>query len=71
MRQKTIGLRLYHVGNISSHQNMEVKQLGPQLTLGWVTIQGLDVDAVAKNTVKIPEAGKRGLHYTLMGSSVT
>ena len=52
MRQKTIGLRLYHVGNISSHQNMEVKQLGPQLTLGWVTIQGLDVDAVAKNTVK-------------------
>ena len=30
----------------------EVKQLGPWLALGWVTIQGLDVDAVATNTVK-------------------
>ena len=25
---------------------VEVKQLGPRLALGWVTIQGLDVDAV-------------------------
>ena len=27
-------------------------QLWPRLPIGWVTIQGLDVDAVAKNTVK-------------------
>ena len=45
-------LRLYQVGNTSSHKNTEVKQLGPRLALGWVTIQGLDVDAVATNTVK-------------------
>ena len=30
-------------------KNAEVKQLGPQLALGWMTFQGLDVDAVAKN----------------------
>ena len=30
----------------------EVKQLGPRLALGWVTIQGLDMDTVATNTVK-------------------
>ena len=30
----------------------EVKQLGPRLALGWVTIHGLDVDTVATNTVK-------------------
>ena len=29
-----------------------VKPLGPRLAFGWVTIQGLDVDAVATNTVK-------------------
>ena len=45
-------LRLYHVGNTSSRKNTEVKQLGPRLALGWVTIQGLDVDAVATNNVK-------------------
>ena len=45
-------LRLYQVGNTSSHKNTEVKQLGPWSALGWVTIQGLDVDAVATNTVK-------------------
>ena len=28
------------------------KLLGPRLALGWVTIQGLDADAVATNTVK-------------------
>ena len=45
-------LRLHQVGNTSSHKNTEVKQLGPQLALGWVTIEGLDVDAVVTNTVK-------------------
>ena len=45
-------LRLYQVGNTRSRKNTEVKQLGPQLALGWVTIKGLDVDAVATNTVK-------------------
>ena len=32
--------------------------------LGWVTIQGLDVDAV--KYCKIPEAEKRGLNYMLL-----
>ena len=27
-------------------------EFGPRLALGWVTIQGLDVDNVATNTVK-------------------
>ena len=44
---------MYQVGNTSSRKITEAKQLGPRLTLGWVTIQGLDVDAVcSKNTVK-------------------
>ena len=29
-----------------------VKHLGPRLAVGWVTVQGLDVDVVAKNNVK-------------------
>ena len=33
----------------------EVQQLGPRLALEWVTIHGLDVDAVATNTVKAQE----------------
>ena len=45
-------LRLYQVGNTRSRKNTEAKQLGPQLALGWVTIKGFDVDAVATNTVK-------------------
>ena len=32
-----------------------------QLALVWVTIQGLSVDAVAKNTVQILRAEKQGL----------
>ena len=46
--------RLIHFLKIRprSRKNTEVKQLGPRLALGWVTIQGLDVDAVATNTVK-------------------
>ena len=32
-------LRLYQVGNTSSRMITEVKQLGPQLAHGWVTIQ--------------------------------
>ena len=43
---------LYQVGNTSSRKNTEVQQLGPRLALGWVTIQGLDVNAVDTNTVK-------------------
>ena len=46
---------------------LDIKILGPRLALGWVTIQGLDVDAVAKVTVKIAEAKKRGRHYMLQG----
>ena len=34
-------LGLYQVGNTSSRKNTEVRQLGPQLALGWVTIQGV------------------------------
>ena len=30
----------------SSRKNSEVKQLGPRLALGWVTIQGMDMDAL-------------------------
>ena len=47
-------LRLYQLGNTSSHKNTEIKQRGPQLALGWVTIHGLDddVDGVATCTVK-------------------
>ena len=42
-------IRLNQVGNTSSRKNTEIKQLVP---LGWVTIQGLDVDALDANTVK-------------------
>ena len=45
----------YQVGNTSSRKMTEVQQLGPRLALEWVTIQGLDVDAVATNTVKAQE----------------
>ena len=45
-------LRLNQVGNTSSRKNTEVQQLWPRLSLGWVTIQGLEVDAVATNIVK-------------------
>ena len=38
----------------SSRRNSKVMHLGPWLALGWVTIQGFDVDAVAANTVKSP-----------------
>ena len=41
--------RLYQIGNTSSRKNTKVKQLGPKLALGWVTIQ---VDAVAMHSVK-------------------
>ena len=54
-------------GNRRKHT--EVKQLGPGLALGWVTIQVLDVDAVATNTVKIPEVEKRGLDCKLLGQN--
>ena len=37
--------------NTSSRKITEVKQLGPWVALGWA-FQGLDVDAVASNTVK-------------------
>ena len=39
-------------GNTSSSKNTESKQLGLRLALEWVTIKGLDVDAVATHTVK-------------------
>ena len=42
--------------------------LGPWLALGWVTIQGLDVDSVAAHTVKIPEAKKWDLHHIFWGN---
>ena len=32
--------------------NTEVKQLGPRIGLVWVTVQGLNVDAVATFNVK-------------------
>ena len=35
--------------HLSSRKNTEIKQLGPWLALGWATMQGLDVDAVATN----------------------
>ena len=37
-----LAIGLYQVGNTNSQKNTEVKQLG------WVTIHGLEVDAVAK-----------------------
>ena len=40
-------------------KNTEGKQFGPWLALGWVTIQGLDVDAVATNIVK-SQKGRNG-----------
>ena len=60
---------LYQVGNTSSRKITEVKQLqlGPRVVLGKVTIQGLAMDAVVTNTVKIPEAEKQGLYYMLLG----
>ena len=60
-------LRLYQVGNTSSRKITKFKQLGPQLALGWVTIQGLDVDAVAYKYCKIPEAVKRPFIICLWG----
>ena len=45
--------------NTSSRKNTEVKQLGPRLALEWVAIQGLDMDAVATNTVKYQQRSNR------------
>ena len=40
------------------------------LALGWVNIQGLDVDAVATNTVKSQKRRNGGsLHYILQGNN--
>ena len=51
-------LYIYQVGNTSSHKNTEVYQLEPWLALGWVTIKGLDIDAVAADTVKWSNGAK-------------
>ena len=50
-------------GNTRSRNNTAAKQL----VTTWMGdhIQGLDVEAVATNTLKIPEAEKPGLHYTV------
>ena len=58
-------LRLYYTYSILyvglGRKNTEVKQYGPRLAFGWVTIQGLDVDAVATNTVLLnPRSGETG-----------
>ena len=52
-------LRLYQVGNTSSRKVTEA--------LGWVTIQGFDVDSVATHTEKYQESAGTGggLHYTV------
>ena len=56
-------LRLYYTYSTVyvglGRKNTEVKQYGPRLAFGWVTIQGLDVDAVATNTVK-PQKPRNG-----------
>ena len=36
-------------------KNTEVKQQGPRIALKWMTIQGLDVDAVASNRISDKE----------------
>ena len=36
-------------------KNTEVKQQGPRIALKWMTIQGLDVDAVATNRISDKE----------------
>ena len=51
----TSRLRLHQVGVISSRKNIEVKHLGPQLALRWVTIQG-----GCYKYRKIPEVEKPG-----------
>ena len=55
-----------HIGNTSFRKITDVKQLGPRLALGWVTIQGLEVDAVCIGTNNV-KSQKRGLHYILLG----
>ena len=59
-------LRLYQVGNTSSRKNTEVKPLGPRLALRWVTIQGLDVDAVATKYCKNPRSGDSGAKIKIL-----
>ena len=46
---------------------MKFKQHGPRLALGWVTIQGLDVDVVATNTVK-SQKRRNGASITVYAS---
>ena len=43
-----------------------IKYIGLLLELGWVTIQGLDVDAVATNTVK-SQKWRNGASKTCFG----
>ena len=45
------------------YKNPKVKQLGPQLALGWVTIHGLNV---ATNTVKSQKRIDGGASYMLL-----
>ena len=52
-------LRLYQVGNTSSRKITVVKQLGPRLALGWVTIQELNWRCSHKYC-KNPRSGETG-----------
>ena len=55
-RQARQMLRQCQVGNTSSRQITQVKQLGPWLALGWMgDLPSVEVDAVVKNTVKSQE----------------
>ena len=57
-----LAIGLYQVGNTSSRKNTEVKQLGR------VTIHGLEVDAVAKTTVKSQKPRNEASNtYMLLG----
>ena len=62
-----IELRQYQIGITSSSKNTEVKQLGQRVALVWVTIPGLNEDAVATNYSIIPGTEKRKptIYYTV------
>ena len=65
-----VKLRQYQVGNTSCRKITEVKQFGPWLALGWVTIQVWSGSCSEKYS-KISGVEKRGLQKNSWGKKCT
>ena len=60
---KVTSVRIYQDWNTRSPNNPEDEQLGPEVALGWVTIQGLDVVVVVVVVVDYVETSITKLNF--------